>query len=510
MPRQTVARAGPSIAIIAVITASVVAVHWTTVKSMAGIWNNSETYKHGWVVFPIAAWLAWRERAAFDAGLVRPWWPALALSAITGFLWMLGHLASVATVEHLAIVLTIQLAIAGALGPELSRRFWFPILFLLFQVPIGEELVPSLMDRTADFVVATLRISGVPVYREGNFFNIPTGSWSVVEACSGIRYLLVSLMAGTLYAFLTYRSAWRRWVFVGVSLVVPIVANWLRAYMIVMLGHFSNNTIAVGVDHLIYGAIFFGIIMAILFWVGSLWREDVGEAAKSAKADAGVSLSSNIGSLRPRIVFAFAVVAVAASWPAFTRLLEARSIDDAPSLGALSQVEGWRVSDEPLSTWAPRFVGQRAELRQTFVRGAVAVELFVAYYRGQEPGRELVSYENTVITTSDEKWRQLARGSLRFDPSGIDAASTTIAGSGRRLLIAKWYRIGDAYTASDAMAKARLALQMLLGRGDDGAAIVVWTDDVEDDDRARRTLQEFVRSVEPSLDQRFRRMQSSR
>ena len=72
--------------------------------------------------------------------------------------------------------------------------------------------------------------------------------------------------------------------FVGVSIVVPIVANWLRAYMIVMLGHLTNNRLAVGVDHIIYGWVFFGIVMVLMFWIGSRWRED--SAADDAHAPA--------------------------------------------------------------------------------------------------------------------------------------------------------------------------------------------------------------------------------
>ena len=114
----------------------------------------------------------------------------------------------------------------------------------------------------------------MPVYREANHFVIPSGAWSVVEACSGIRYIIASVMIGTIYAALAYRSTRRRALFMAAAILTPIVANWLRAYMIVMLGHLSNNQIAVGVDHLIYGWVFFGLVMLLLFWVGSFWQED--------------------------------------------------------------------------------------------------------------------------------------------------------------------------------------------------------------------------------------------
>ncbi len=73
---------------------------------------------------------------------------------------------------------------------------------------------------------------------------------------------------------MTYRSLARRIAFVALSLIVPIFANGIRAYLIVMTGHLSDMSLAVGVDHLIYGWIFFGFVMMLLFWIGSIWRED--------------------------------------------------------------------------------------------------------------------------------------------------------------------------------------------------------------------------------------------
>src|SRR5215467_7740730 len=111
--------------------------------------------------------------------------------------------------------------------PSGRRVLLFPLAFLLFAIPAGEFLVPVLMDWTADFTVAAIRWSGVPVFREGNHFALPSGNWSIVEACSGIRYLVASVMIGTIYAALAYRSAKRRAALLVASIVVPIVANWL-------------------------------------------------------------------------------------------------------------------------------------------------------------------------------------------------------------------------------------------------------------------------------------------
>ena len=110
-------------------------------------------------------------------------------------------------------------------------RFAFPLLFLFFCVPFGEFIMPRLMQWTADITV--MGCAPCPVFRcirKGLQFVIPSGHWSVVEACSGIRYLIASVCVGVLFAYLNYNSWKRRVLFViAAAAMVPLVANWLRA-----------------------------------------------------------------------------------------------------------------------------------------------------------------------------------------------------------------------------------------------------------------------------------------
>jgi len=252
----------------------IIALYGRTAIEMASTWMRSTTYSHGMVVPLIAAWLAWRRRDVLRALPVAPSWPWIVPFAGAGAAWLLGDLAQANAVTQLALVTMLVTSVPLVAGTRIARALTFPLGYLYFAVPIGDFLLPQLMQWTADFTVWALQVSGVPVYREGLQFVIPSGRWSVVEACSGVRYLIASLTVGTLYAYLSYRSPWRRLAFVGVAIVVPIVANWLRAYGIVMLGHLSSNRIAVGVDHLIYGWLFFGVVVLAMFAIGARWRED--------------------------------------------------------------------------------------------------------------------------------------------------------------------------------------------------------------------------------------------
>ncbi|MEP7282641.1 MAG: exosortase A, partial [Rubrivivax sp.] len=160
-----------------------------TALSMVAIWERSATFAHAFLVPPIAGWLVWRcrERLARAPLQALPW--MLLPMAAACALWVAGELVSVSAASQFALVALIVLSVPALFGWTFTRGILFPLGFLFFAVPMGEFLVPTLIDHTANFTVSALRSSGIPVYRDGNVFVIPSGSWSVVEACSGVRYL---------------------------------------------------------------------------------------------------------------------------------------------------------------------------------------------------------------------------------------------------------------------------------------------------------------------------------
>jgi exosortase A len=235
---------GATTALIAAVLVAVLAVHYETAASIVSIWYRSETFAHGFVIVPAVLWLVWRNRATVAQIVPEPEYLGLAALAALGFGWLLADLAGVLVVQQLAMVAMLPTLVFTILGRRVAWSLAFPLAFLMLAVPIGEGLILPLMNFTADFTVAALRLSGIPVYREGTFFTIPSGNWSVVEGCSGLRYLIASVVTGCLYAYLTYRSLTRRVVFLIASVVVPIVANGFRAYLIVMIAHLSDMKLA--------------------------------------------------------------------------------------------------------------------------------------------------------------------------------------------------------------------------------------------------------------------------
>jgi exosortase A len=433
---------------------------------------------------------------------VRPWWWGLAFVFAAGALWLVATAAGAGVVGQFALAFMLQAALVTILGLQAARVLAFPLVFMLFAVPAGEFLVPTLMDWTADFTVAALRVSGVPVHREGNFFIIPSGAWSVIEACSGIRYVIASLMVGTIYAAIAYRSALRRIVFLTASGVVPIIANWLRAYMIVMLGHLSNNKLAAGVDHIIYGWIFFGVVMLLLFWVGSFWQE--GDAAddstRAAPCDATV-----IGPRSPRasyLVAAFMTIAVAGVWPPLDARVSKGVADGAPALGIVPGVNNWILTQEAFTDWMPRYSGYAANTTQVYAEGASHVGLYIAFYRRQQKGSELVTSANSLTRPIDWNWKLTGKGRSRVDWNGRETTVDRAELSGRdiRLEAITLYWIAGRITSDPYVAKALQAFAKLRGIGDDAALVAIYTPAIDGSERALELLRKFAEEMSPAIE----------
>jgi EpsI family protein len=376
-----------------------------------------------------------------------------------------------------------------------------PLGFLLFAVPVGDFLLPTLMDRTADFTVAALRATGIPVYREGLMLVIPSGRWSIVEACSGIRYLIASVMVGALFAYLNYRATWRRLAFVAIAAAVPIVANWVRAYLIVLLGHLSNNRLAVGVDHLIYGWIFFGVVMLVMFSIGARWREAEVQSASGPPLARREALSPDASRFW---IYAIATAAVALVWPALNVATQVTP-RDAPLALHVDAVPGWRPAPDD-TEYRSHFNEPSAELRGSWQRGNARANLDIAYYRDQTPTRRLVVGDRPLLLPDDHTWVRTTHGSreIAIGEARYRVLETVLHGSnGHELLVWQWYWVGDAVTTSEALVKLRLAWSRLVYRRDDAAAIVLYADTGEGN--GVDALQAFTTDAWPTIEAALRR-----
>jgi exosortase A len=500
-----IAPAGPlhdqrTVLAIGAITTVIVIFYHATIWSMIILWWRSQTFAHGFVIVPISAWLIWRQRERLASLPLRPSPAAFLLLAALGGAWLLAQAANVQVVMQYAVMAMIPVAILALLGRPVVQAIAFPLAYLLLAVPFGEVFVAPLMDFTANFTVAALQLTGIPVFRENNVFSIPSGNWSVVEACSGLRYVIASLALGTLYAYLNYRSLRRRLMFIGVALILPIFANGVRAYSIVMIGHWSNMRLAVGVDHLVYGWLFFGLVSLLLFWIGSLWREAPLPAAPAAEV--ATSQVRQLPQRRTNLVMALvAGIAISACWPVMAALLLGQQSGASTAGLTIAAQSPWVASASDPGDWQVDHAGTPLMLEQSYRNSSESIKLQVAWYQWQQKDAELL----TPVDVVDQRFRTLEERIRNIPLAGapLTVRQSVLQSATTRLLVWRWYRQSGIDTVNPFLVKFLLAKNKLLHLRQDGAEIIVYApfDDKPDQAKAEALLQQFLVAMLPAIGQ---------
>lgn len=469
---------------------------WPSFASMVDIWLRSETFAHGFLIFPISAWLIWRMKSSLASLAPQPTLLAVPLIVVVGLAWLLARFTDIAVGEQLTAIAMLVCLVFALLGWQVTKEMIFPLGFLFLAVPMGEDLIPPMMNFTADFTVGLLKLTGIPVFREGTFFEIPTGRWSVVEGCSGVRYLIASVTLGVLYAYLMYRSRYRRIIFIVISIIVPIIANSLRAYMIVMIAHLSDMRLALGVDHFIYGWVFFGVVIMLLFWIGSFWREDqdVGTITSSVASEGLMSRHQRVGIL-------LATLAAVAVWPAWAIVSERSGATSKPLLPPI-HIVNWKETQE-ITEWRPHVIGMDAELTAFYQMQTVPVMMYLAYYNDQRPGAELVNSRNFMVRQKHPVWRQIDTRSIELQVNGkkFSIRQTALDLRQQHLLVYHWNWFEGLHSSNDLEVKWHEALARLVGKPRRGAVIVIAVPYIDQPEDVAPVLESFIRDALPSIEQ---------
>lgn len=479
--------------------ASMIGLYWPTVVGMASIWWHYETYAHGLLIVPIILYMVWTRREALAMLEPRRAAPGLVFLVLISLGWLVADAAEVAVVQHFALAAIIQVTVYTLLGWNVARTIAFPLAYLLFAVPVGEALIPPLQQVTAWFTVQGLRLTGLPVLWEGLHIIIPSGNFEVADACSGLRYLIASVALGFLYAYLTYRSVWRRLAFIALSMVMPIIANGVRAYGIVMIAHLSDMKYATGVDHLIYGWFFFGLVVLLMFWIGSFWREPMlshGQASAVSDQETCWEESACLTLQATRLDYALwtsMVILVAAIGPLWAMWVQRDDLTMAPVVLAPPASAPWQGPETDTGTWDPQFGGADAIVRSRYSWDGKTVHLYLAYYRQQRSDAKLVSSQNSLYDR--RQWRYVGsdgRLQIEIGDSIWPLEATRLTDGLQKRLVWSGYWEGGRMVVSPYLAKVWEAWDRLSGARRGSALVAVAADYGIQPDEAAVVLRRFL------------------
>jgi len=474
-----------------------------TLFSMAEIWWRSETFAHGFLIFPISIYLIWRKREHFYLTEKKFNFFFAACLLLLVIIWALAKSVDVLVVQQLMAVLMIPAIVASLFGFKLLKQYLFPLFYLLFSVPLGEFLIPRLQEMTAYMTVFGLELTGIPVYTEGLFISIPSGDFEVAVACSGVRYLIASLALGTLYAYLTYSKWYKQIIFVAASLVVPVIANGLRAYGIVLIAHLSGMKYATGVDHLIYGWLFFGIVIFILFYVGSFWRDndmtdttivDKNKAVDNDKPGLSISISKTTSGLKK---ISFSVVITLLTGPLLNHWMTYQPAQKMMAKEQIPDVNSpWGNANNKPHNWMPSFKNTDDEIKTIYRNKKNTEEVFFysSYYQFEDQNKELVNSANEIFRK--EKWVVISRHSVKVKVNNVEFSLNeyNLIGNNENLLIWDWYNVLGKILTHPIKIKVMQSLGKITGKSRGGRFVAIATNHNDEKSIATKRLKNFLQS----------------
>jgi exosortase A len=457
------------------------------------VWIESTAYNHCFLILPLIAFMLWERRAVISAVSPRPTlWPLL-LMPLFSAVWLIAAVLDIQEGRQLTLVAMFEILLLTALGPRLMRLLLAPCLYLFFLVPGGAFLVPSLQKITADITVAGLHLLNIPVFSDGLMIEIPEGGFEVAEACAGLRFLIASSVFGCFFAVMMYRSFIRRTLFIILSVAVPIAANGLRALGIIVLAHLEGSAAAVEADHVLYGWLFFSLVLLILIAVGTTFSQKSNRPVPVRSA--GFSKSSP---WRFAMTI-FAAVLLALAGPAYAARLDALYPP-----GSLLQARAplvtppWQILSKENPSWRPAVSGANREFLDEFQEpGSGIVIRYVALYRLRAIGNSLTTTENRLV--DNLQWRIAEWGRTEVPLHGKRIAVTTaeIVSGQRRRLVWSFYVVGGRITAGLIEAKLLKARAVLFEREPVAAFVAISASMDDPSDPAERQLTRFLAASEP-------------
>jgi exosortase len=206
--------------------------YWRVLATLAEAWWTDDNYSHGFLIVPIALYLAWERRKLFAAAPRRP--SSWGLAAVIGSLVVLagGILGAELFLTRISIIGTLVGVVLFLYGWTALGVLAFPIAFLVLMIPLPAIIfnqiafpLQLLASRVGESTLATFDI---PVLREGNVLILANTSLEVAEACSGIRSLVSLLTLGVVFGYFADPRGWVRTAIALSTIPVAIVANAAR------------------------------------------------------------------------------------------------------------------------------------------------------------------------------------------------------------------------------------------------------------------------------------------
>jgi len=242
--------------------------------------------------------------------------------------------------------------------------------------------------------------------------------------------------------------------------------------------------------------------MMLLFWVGSFWHEDKIQVTAD-NSGSGMDRQAARVTRSSFVIIGIAALLVLSVWPVAGSWIDSRTDSYVEvSLPVPVAASGWSLSPQLVDNWKPYYLGYDTTVDQTYRKEGRRVGVYLPYYQAQRQDAELINDRNRILETSRDGWGRGGQENLSITIEGqrISVLQSKLRSNRMNLLVYRFNWVDGIYVSSPHMAKLLEIKNQLLGRKLPAAAIIVYTDYLEDSDDASRALQSFLKDMLPAIE----------
>jgi exosortase len=171
--------------------------------------------------------------------------------------------------QRVAMDAITQLALVGLLFGLVLAFFpgttWLRAIqtsgLLLFGIQAWGSINGILLWLASDIVGSAISLLAIPALIDGNSITLPYGIMIIADGCSGLRYFVVSLALGWMLSISQNYSFTGMIMTLAVAAALALVMNWIRIYILILVGYYSEMQNALVNDHEFFGWVLFGVII---------------------------------------------------------------------------------------------------------------------------------------------------------------------------------------------------------------------------------------------------------
>lgn len=229
--------------------------------NLVAAWLNDANNSHGILVPVISIFFIWQKRERLKLTRISSLnWGAFVL-VVSMVLYLLSFAVGIKVISRCMIVFSLIGLLLFTLGKEVVTTLGFPLLFLVFMIPVPSGIqgiisfpLQLFATKIAYFLIQALSI---PVHQEGNMLYFAQTQLEVAEACSGLRSIAAFTVLSVVFAYLLNKG-WRRRVLLLASAVpIALFTNIIRISGTGILAHHFGSGIADGFLHQFSGLLVF-------------------------------------------------------------------------------------------------------------------------------------------------------------------------------------------------------------------------------------------------------------